>query len=173
MKAKTEIVRIKEIYKTDNYKIYCLFSNDENRFIDFEKLFKNWKIKENDIEYKLLDLKELHKVKLSNGTLSWDNVTVSLLDENSKEKKYPYEIDPIVLYQNSEFDDEKIFENLGLLLKRERIKSGLTKKQLAKKSGISEEYITRLENEKSNIELLIIRDILRSGFGKQLRINIE
>jgi len=62
---------------------------------------------------------------------------------------------------------------LGLLLKRERLKSGLTKKQLAKKSGISEEYITKLEQEKSNIELLIIRDILRNGFGKHLKINIE
>jgi DNA-binding XRE family transcriptional regulator len=166
-------VRIKKIYKTDNYKIYCLFSNDERRFIDFEKLFEEWKIQKDDIEYKLSDLSELHKVKLSNGTLSWDNVKLSLLDEKGKEKEYPYGIDPIVLYQNSKYDDEQIFENLGLLLKRERLKSGLTKKQLAKKSGISEEYITKLEQEKSNIELLIIRDILRNGFGKHLKINIE
>lgn len=105
--------------------------------------------------------------------MSWDNVTVSLIDENNKEKNYPYEIDPIVLYQNSQFDQDRIFENLGMLLKSERIKSGLTQIQLAKKSGISVEYISKLENEKSNIELLLIRDIMKKGFGKRLKINIE
>lgn len=173
MKTNIEIVRINDIYKKEDYKIYCLFSNGETRYVDFEKLFDAWQVNLNDIEYKLLDLSELHKVKLSNGTLTWDNISVSLLDENGKEKEHPYQIDPISLYQKSQIDEEKMLENLGLLLKQERLKSGLTKNQLAKKSGISEEYITRLENEKSIIELLMIRDILRYGFGKNLRINIE
>lgn len=173
MKPDTEIVRIKEIYKKDGFKIYCLFSNEESRYIDFEELFKQWNVQEDDIEYQLLDLNELHNVNLTNGTLSWNNITVSLLDEKRKEKQFPYQIDPIVLYQNSKFDEDRIFENLGLLLKRERIKSGLTRKELAIKSGISEVYITRIENERSNIELLIIRDILRNGFGKKIKINVE
>jgi transcriptional regulator with XRE-family HTH domain len=60
-----------------------------------------------------------------------------------------------------------------MLLKNERLKAGLTIKQLAKKSGISEEYISKIENEKSNIELLIIRDILKKGFDKRLKIFVE
>ena len=101
MKPKQEIIRIKEIYKIEEQKIYCLFNNDEYRYIDFEKLFKTWNIKQNDVEYPLMNVSELQKVKLSNGTLSWNNIKVILLDENKNENKYPYEIDPIVLYENS------------------------------------------------------------------------
>jgi len=173
MKSRPEVVRIIEIYKKEIFNIYCLFSNNEYRFIDFEELFKKWNVKKGDVEYPLLDNLEFQKVKLVNGTLSWDNITVSLINKNKQEKKYPYDLDPIVLYQNSQLDEDKIFENLGMLLKNERIKSGLTPKQLAKKSGISEVYISKLENENSNIELLIIRDIFKKGFGKQLKINVE
>jgi len=173
MKSKIEVVRIKEIYKKDKFKIYCLFNNDEHRFIDFEELFKKWNIKQGEVEYPLLNNIEFQKVKLVNGLLTWDNITVSLIDKNKQEIYYPYEIDPVVLYENSQIDHDKIFENLGMFLKNERIKSGLSQKQLAKKSGISEEYISTLENEKSNIELLIIRDIFKNGFGKRLKINIE
>jgi len=173
MKTKNEIVRIKEIYKIEYFKVFCVFTNEEFRYVDFSELFKLWDVKETDPEYKLINITDFQKFKLVNGTLSWQNILVSLIDEHGKEKKYPFEIDPIVLYQNSKIDLEKVLENFGMLLRNERIKSGLTTKQLAKKSGISEAYISKLENEKSNIELLMIRDILQSGFGKRLKINIE
>jgi len=173
MKSRQEVVRIKEIYKKETFRIYCLFNNNECRFIDFDELFKKWNIKQGDVEYPLLNNSEFQKVKVINGLLSWDNVTVTLIDKNKQEKNYPYEIDPIILYENSQIDQDKIFENLGLFLKAERLKLGLSQKQLAKKSGISEEYISTLENEKSNIELLIIRDLFKNGFGKRLKINVE
>ena len=173
MKTKYEIVRIKKIYKIQNFTIYCIFDNDECRYINFEELFQKWNIKQNDIEYPLLEMKELQKVKLSKGTLCWDNVKISLIDENNTEKEHSYEIDPIVLYQNSYFDQEELVENLGILIRSERRKAGLTQKQLAKKSGISTEYISKLETNKTNFELLIYRDILKNGFGKRLKINID
>lgn len=173
MKTKQEIIRIEEIYKIEEYKIYCLFNNGEYKYIDFNLLFKKWKIEQNDIEYNLKDLKIFQNVKLSNGTLSWDNVKIKLLDDNNIENEYPYEIDPIILYQNSFLDQEKLLDNLGTLIRVERQKAGLTQKQLARKSGISVEYISKLENQKANIELLIYRDILKNGFGKHLKINID
>lgn len=173
MKQKREIVRISEIYKTEDFKIFCHFTNGEYRFVDFEVLLSQWNVTENDTEFKLFTKSELQKVKIVNGTMSWDNITVSLIDEKGKEKLYPFELDPIVIYENSQIDEDRIFENFGMLLKNERLKAGLTTKQLAKKSGISEEYISKIENEKSNIELLIIRDILQNGFGKRLKINVE
>lgn len=51
MKPKQEIVRIKEIYKKEDFKICCLFSNEEYRYLDFEQLFKTWNIKRGDTEY--------------------------------------------------------------------------------------------------------------------------
>ena len=170
---KREVVRIREIYKVDNFCIHCLFSNNEYRIIDFAELFKKWNVKEGDTEYPLLNLSEFQKVKLEKGTLSWDNITVKLLDTNKEEKEYPYDLDPIILYQNSKLDQDKIFENLGILLKTERMKSGITTEQLAKQTGISEGYISQIENEKSSLELLLIRDILQNKFGKRLTINIE
>ncbi len=113
MKTRPEVVRIKEIYKKEFFKIYCLFSNNEYRFIDFEELFKKWNVNQDSIEYPLLTITEFQKVKLVNGTLSWDNITISLLDKNKQEKQYPYDLDPIVLYQNSQLDQDRIFENLG------------------------------------------------------------
>ncbi len=166
-------MRIKEIYKIDDFCIHCLFNNSEYRIINFTELFKKWNVKKGDTEYPLLDLTEFQKVKLENGTLLWNNVTVKLLDANREEKVYPYDLDPIVLYQNSKLDQDKIFENLGILLKTERIKSGITTEQLASQTGISEGYISQIENEKSNIQLLLIRDILKNKFGKRLTINIE
>lgn len=62
---------------------------------------------------------------------------------------------------------------MGVLIRSERKKAGLTQKQLAKKSGISIEYISKLENKKASIELLIYRDILKNGFGKKMKINID
>ena len=168
-----EIVRIQEVYKIEGFKIYCLFDNDEYRYIDFEALFQTWNVVENDIEYPLLDVQEFKKVGLSNGTLSWSNLKIKLVDDQTNEKEYPYEIDPIVLYAHSQFDQEKLVDDLGILIRRERKKAGLTQKQLSEKSGISIEYISKLENKKANIELLIYRDILKNGFGKSLKINID
>jgi DNA-binding XRE family transcriptional regulator len=173
MKQKREIVRIKEIYKIENFNIFCHFTNGEYRFVDFEKLLKHWNVEQKDPEYKLLNQSELHKVKIVNGTMSWSNIAVFLLDENGKEKSFPFELDPIILFENSQIDEDKVFENFGMLIRNERLKAGLTTKQLAKKSGIAEEYISKIENETSNLELLIIRDILQNGFGKRLKINIE
>jgi len=173
MKAQQKIVRISKINKIEGFIVFCTFSNSEYRHIDFEQLFQKWKVKKGDPEYPLLDKSEFKKVQLSNGTLSWNNVTVSLIDEDYKEQSYPYEIDPIVLYQNSQLDFDKLFDNIGLILKNERKKSGLTKSDLAKKSGISEEYITKLEDKKTNFELLVLRDLINKGFGKQLKISIE
>jgi len=110
MKSKPEIVRIKEIYKKEGFNVFCHFTNDEYRIVDFKQLFNLWNITKVDYEYKLLDVSELHKVKIINGTMSWNNVSIPLLDENGIEKQFPFELDPIVLYQNSCIDNDKILE---------------------------------------------------------------
>ena len=173
MKFDTKIVRISEISKIEYFKVFCKFNNGEYRYIDFEHLFKEWNIKKEDIEYPLLNGEEFNKVQLSNGTLSWQNIQVKLITEQKEEQNFPYEIDPIVLYQNSEIDFDKLIENIGLLLKSEREKSGLTMEELSLKSGISEEYISKLEDKKTNFELLLLRDIMNKGFGKRLKISVE
>lgn len=53
--------------------------------------------------------------------------------------------------------------------KRSRL---LKQGQLAEKSGTSKHYISRIENEKSGIELMTLKKIVE-GLGKRLQIRID
>ena len=48
----------------------------------------------------------------------------------------------------------------------------MTQEELAQKSGTSKHYISRIENDKSNIEVMTLKKIVE-GFGKRLEINFE
>ena len=101
MRTSKKIPRVQSISKVEGFRVYCLFNTGEKRVVNFERLFQEWAVKPSDVEYVLLNSNEFQKVKLHNGTLSWDNVNVKLLDENRNEQELPYEIDPLTLYRNS------------------------------------------------------------------------
>src|SRR3989338_4579751 len=69
-----KILKINEV-DSKNLRLSVLFSNSEHRILDFKKILKDqWQVEPSDPEHILLDPKEFKKVKLSNNTLSWDNV---------------------------------------------------------------------------------------------------
>jgi transcriptional regulator with XRE-family HTH domain len=76
------------------------------------------------------------------------------------------------LYQNSTYDPNQNPE-IGLLIKQARQDAGLTQAELALKSGTSKHYISRLENNKTDIELLTLKKIIEAGLGKKLQIGIH
>ena len=173
MRKNLKTPRILKINKMNGFKVICMFNNGESRMIDFELLFNEWNITEEDIEYPLLKKKEFEKINLRNYTLSWENIQVSLLTENGEEQKYPYEIDPVTLFQHSvEVEDDEI-SKFGSIIRLARKKAGLTQEQLAEKSGTSRFYISRLENNKTDIELSTFRKIVEAGLGKHLKLVIE
>ena len=51
MRKNLKIPRILKINKIDGFKVVCMFNNGELRMIDFESLFNEWNISENDPEY--------------------------------------------------------------------------------------------------------------------------
>lgn len=102
MTASKKIPRIQSISKVEGFRVYCLFNTGEERVVNFEKLFEEWKVKPGDVESALLDVGEFQKVKLRDGVLSWENAKVALVMEDGKEENLPYEIDPVVLYGYSE-----------------------------------------------------------------------
>lgn len=53
------------------------------------------------------------------------------------------------------------------------MRSGLTQQELAIKSGTTRNYISRIENEHSDIEMATLRKIVETGLGKQLDIRIK
>ncbi len=174
MKKYRRIPRIIKINKINKYEIHCAFNNGEYRIIDFEKLFKKWGTKKGSSEYPLKDVQNLKKVKLISGTLAWPHIKFETIEiEGVKFDSY-LDLDPIVLYENSVADTKmnKRYE-IGHFLKSERIKAGLTQSELAYRSGTTKNYISRIENNKSDIELQTLRKIIEIGLDKKLQISVN
>jgi len=167
------VKRVIKIHKIQGYKVYCLFNNGESRVINFEKLFHDWKIKESDYEFAISkSQQEFKKVELVDGSLTWKNIEVPGKNDQDEDVIYFYEIDPIVLYENSQCDESRQVE-IGLLIKQTRNELGLTQEQLAKKSGTNKHYISRLENNRTGIELATLKRIIEGGLGKKMKISIQ
>ena len=150
-----------------------MFNNGESRILDFGKIFKQWKVTKNDFEYPLLDEKEFEKVELRNYTLSWPNIEIKVSGENDKDLILPYEIGADILYQLSEEINVPSKYRYGRLIRNARLKAGLTQEQLAKKSGTTRFYISRIENDKTDLEMSTFRKIVEAGLGKKLKLTIE
>ena len=172
MRQRLKLPRIIKIEKIDGFVIQCMFNNGESKLLDFKKIFNKWNVSSEDLEYKLLDLKEFKKVKLRNFTLSWPNIKIEIKNEIGQIEKYPYEIGPDVLFQLSEQMDSNDTK-LGNIIKSARLKAGLTQEQLAMRSGTTRFYISRIENNKTDVEMSTFRKIIEAGLGKQLKLIIE
>lgn len=62
---------------------------------------------------------------------------------------------------------------LGMLIQDMRSKNGLTQEELANRCGTTKSYISRIENNASDIRLSTIIRIFQQGFGKELRLTIN
>jgi DNA-binding XRE family transcriptional regulator len=61
---------------------------------------------------------------------------------------------------------------LGVMIQELRKKNGLTQEQLAEKCGTTKTYISRIENNASDIRLSTLMRIVREGFGRHLKLSI-
>ena len=62
---------------------------------------------------------------------------------------------------------------IGVFLQDLRKKEGLTQEQLARKCGTTKSYISRIENNASDIRLSTVIRIFREGFGKRLSFSFH
>jgi DNA-binding XRE family transcriptional regulator len=62
---------------------------------------------------------------------------------------------------------------VGLLLKKARESRNMTQEELGKIIDKKREYISRVENDGSNITLSTLFDIVEKGLGGKVRISIE
>lgn len=173
MRQKIKIPRIIKIENVQDFQIQCMFNNGESRMLDFQKIFNDWNILETDIEYLLLDPKEFKKVTLRNYTLSWSNIEIKIKNENGEVEIHPYEIGADVLFNLSQEVKIVAKPRFGSLIKTARLKAGMTQAQLAQRSGTSRFYISRLENNKTDLEMSTFRKIVEAGLGKNLKVVIE
>ncbi len=70
---------------------------------------------------------------------------------------------------------EQEFEafRLGAMLQELRKEKGLTQEELAEKCGTTKNYISRIENNASDIRLSTLMRIIQDGFGGVLKLNID
>ena len=173
MRRNIKIPRILKINWIKGLSISVVFNNGESRIVDFKKVFKKLEINNDSPIMILKDSDEFAKVELKNNTLSWSNVEQFITDKNSKKVKVPFEIGADVLLKYSSTEVTGITSKIGSLVRDTRLKSGLTQKELAIKSGTSRNYISRIENDRSDIELDTLRKIIETGLGKHLEINVK
>jgi len=70
---------------------------------------------------------------------------------------------------------EEEFEafKLGVMLQELRNEKGLTQEQLAMKCGTTKTYISRIENNASDIRLSTLMRIINQGLGGHLRLSVD
>ena len=70
---------------------------------------------------------------------------------------------------------EQQFEafHLGVLLEEARTKLGMTQEELADKCGTNKSYISRIENNVSDIRLSTLMKIIQQGLGGQLILTLK
>jgi len=62
---------------------------------------------------------------------------------------------------------------LGVMIHELRKENGMTQEELARKCGTTKTYISRIENDASDIRLSTLMRIVREGFGGHLRLCVD
>lgn len=70
---------------------------------------------------------------------------------------------------------EQEFETfrLGVLIEEARTKLGMTQEELAEKCGTNKAYISRIENNGSDIRLSTLMRIIQQGLGGHLKLTLQ
>lgn len=93
---------------------------------------------------------------------------ITTLDE-ILDKKYGQKGNP----KREEWEQQFEAFRLGALLGEARIKLGMTQEELAEKCGTNKSYISRIENDASDIRLSTLMKIIQKGLGGHLKLTLQ
>lgn len=165
--------RIVRIISVRNFIIRSLWNNGEVRDIDFKPMIESWKKSNEDLYEPLYSPKIFKSVAVSDEhTLCWPAIKIKVTFKGIT-KETPLDMDPDVLYENSKLIRRYERPNIGHILKTARENAGLSQSEVAINSGTSRTYISRIENEHSDIQFDVFYKIVRLGIGKDLKVSIE
>lgn len=173
MRRTIKIPRILKINWIKGLVVSVVYNNGESRIIDFQKVFKGIGLQKESPAWILTEPKEFGKAVVENNTLSWLNVEQYITKRDGSKIQVPYEIGADVLLKYSRPEKSELMLRIGKVIKESRLKSGLTQQELALKSGTTRNYISRIENEHSDIELGTLKKIIEIGLGKRIDIQIR
>ena len=98
--------------------------------------------------------------KLSSNLTSWDDHLDKKYGKPGSQTREKYE---------QAFESFKI----GVLIQEARKKQHLTQEQLAERVGTTKSYISRIENNASDIRLSTLMRIVGEGLGGHLKLSFE
>ncbi len=173
MRRNIKIPRILKINWIEELSISVVFNNGESRIVDFRKVLDKIDLNSNSPASILYKSKEFRKVELKNNTLSWSNVEQYISLRNKEKARVPFEIGADILLKYSRPEKSVLALEIGRLIRKTRLEMGLTQLELAVMSGTTRNYISRIENDRSDIELATLYKIIETGLGKQLEISIK
>lgn len=93
---------------------------------------------------------------------------ITTLDE-ILDKKYGTKGNP----KREEWEQQFEAFRLGALLEEARTKLGMTQEELAEKCGTNKSYISRIENDASDIRLSTLMKIIQKGLGGHLKLTLQ
>lgn len=169
---KQPLPRIARIMAIEPFKITALWTTAEIRQNDFEPLFDQWKREDDSRLFPLFDYDTFKQVTVSpTRTLHWPAVPIQVVLAR-RTVEGPLDLDPDELYRHSALVQKTERLAVGSILRKARQDAGLSQTELATKSGTSRNYISRIENGKSDIQLETLNKIVQLGMGKQIRVEI-
>lgn len=164
--------RIIKILEIKPFKLLLLWTTSEVREIDFSSSFERWSKQGDKNLLRLQNYDDFKQVKISEGrTLVWNNLPVSFTFDG-KTITGGLDLDPDVLYENSRLIKKVERISIGSILKKAREESNLTQTQVAQNSGTTRNYISRIENNQSEIQLNTLQKIIELGIGRKLKLEI-
>jgi HTH-type transcriptional regulator / antitoxin HipB len=98
--------------------------------------------------------------KVSKNLTSW---------EDHLDKKYG----KIGTSTREKYEQEFEAFKIGVLIQEARKKQHLTQGQLAERVGTTKNYISRIENNASDIRLSTLMRIIREGLGGHLKLSLD
>jgi HTH-type transcriptional regulator / antitoxin HipB len=98
--------------------------------------------------------------KISSNLTSWDDHLDKKYGKSGTKTREKFE---------QEFEAFKI----GVLIQEARKKQHLTQEQLAERVGTTKNYISRIENNASDIRLSTLMRIVGEGLGGHLKLSVE
>ncbi len=71
------------------------------------------------------------------------------------------------------FEEEFETFRIGVLIQEARKRQHMTQQELAEKVGTTKNYISRIENNASDIRLSTLMRIIREGLGGNLKLSLD
>lgn len=126
-----------------------------------------------------MDFKRKHK-RLLKANLNWlknlkNNISMKKME--NKLKSFTDHLDEQYGKKGTKAREkyEEEFEafKLGVMIQELRKEKGMTQEELAQKCGTTKNYISRIENNASDIRLSTLMRIIREGLGGHLRLSVS